>query len=136
MQQYKDFGTMSIVANTTAELIVDATFNKIINFTGAGEVNKMTVDTTNNEITIATTGTYLFIGNAKFNGGAKTFTLEIFINGVDTGLGMTDRADGTAGGSTTLSLTAGDVIDARQKALDGGTSLTITQMSITFERLI
>ena len=96
----------------------------------------MTVDTTANEITIATTGTYLFIGNAKFDGGSKTFQLEIFINDADTGIGMIDRADGTAGGAATLALVAGDVIDARQKSLDGGTSLTIVSMSIMLERLI
>jgi len=136
MEAYKDFGTMSVVDNSTAETTVDSTFRKIANFTASGAVNKMTVNTTENEITIATKGTYLFIGNAKFDGSSKTFELAIFKNDVDTGLGMVDRADGTSGGSTTIALEANDVIDARQKSTDGGTALTIVSMSITLVRLI
>lgn len=133
---FKDFGAMLAIENATPEPTVDATYRKITAFNQTGEVNKMTVDTVNNEITIATTGTYKLTGTAKFSGSNKNFDIKLFKNGVNTTFGMEDYSDGNAAISSTIALVAGDVLDARQASTDGGVALTVHTMAITLERLI
>ena len=129
------YGSLMIIGNTTPEPIVDSTFRKINTFNVLGQYNKVTGSIVTNEIIIPSTSKYLFIGTAKLDSNGKTFELHMFVNGEDTGFGMSDRSDGNAAISTTVKLKSGDVITAYQRSTNGGVSLTIETMTLTLVRV-
>jgi hypothetical protein len=135
MSDWKHLGTLACIQNVTGETTVDATFRKIEAFnTKLGE-NGLSLDLVANTITIAADGTYQFIGTTKFLGSVKTFEFQLFKNGIASGIIASDRTSGDAAVSGFVDLVAGDVLDARQRSSDGGTSLTIETMTVALERM-
>lgn len=135
IQDWQQCGTLGVTGNIVAETTVDATFRKIGAFDTTSGVHGLSISHTANTITVNVAGTYSFVGTGKFDGSNKTFEIALFINGVDVGFKMSDRASGDAALSSTLDLAAGTVLDARQRSTDGGTALTIVSMTMTMERL-
>ena len=126
---------MACIQNVTAEPTVDATFRVIEAFNATLGQNGLVIDTAANTITIAESGTYQFIGTTKFDGSNKNFEFQMFINGEPSGIIASDRGSGDTAMSATPTFVAGDVLDARQRSIDGGIALTIETMTLTIERL-
>ena len=135
MSEWKHCGTMACIQNAVAETTVDATFRKIEAFNVILGVNGLDINITTNQITIAKTGTYQFIGTTKFEGSNKNFEFQMFVNGNPSGIIASDRLSGDTVMSATPTFQAGDIIDARQRSTDGGIALTIETMTLTLERL-
>ena len=122
-------GTLGVTNNAIAETTVDNTFRKITAFNMAVGVHGLSVNATDDNVTIAADGTYQLVMTAKYDGSNKTFEISIFKNGIDVGFTVSDRAGGDSALSATVELEDGDVLDARQRSTDGGTTLTIASLT-------
>ncbi len=135
MTSWSRSGTLLVANNAVAETTVGATFNKIEAFDTESGVNNLTVSTANNNITVDVDGMFILYLGALFESSNKVFEIFIFLNGVETTIGFEDKGDGEGNGMVTVSLSAGDIIDMRQRSTDGGTALTVVSANITLARL-
>ena len=128
-------GTLGVNLNTTAEPTVDDTFRKITAFDTSVGVHGLSVSAVDDNMTIATDGTYHIIMTSKYDGSNKNFEISIFKNNTNVGFTVSGRSGGDSALSATVELEAGDIIDARQRSTDGGVALTVTSMTISIQRL-
>lgn len=140
MNTWKERGTLFAEGNTTAETTVDTTPRKIAALATKGVEAGLTVDTTNNKITVGKTGDYLVIGSVSFSGTISgTYNVSIFKNLVSTNLTL-ERKLGTGGdvGSATVqgivSCSAGDDLSLYQSTADGSI-MTVTDGQLSVVRL-
>lgn len=141
MSTFTHRGTLYVTGNTTAETTVDATPRKIAALDTKGVESGLTVDTANNQITIATAGDYLVTASVSFSGTAsKTFNVQIYKNTSTTNMVLERKlgAGGDVGNSHVngvLTLAASDDISLYQSSTDGGTAMTISDSQLTVIRL-
>jgi len=139
MSEWQICGTMGTKDNTTAETTVDATFRVVEAIDTLMGLNNITGNLTNNTLTIVTTEalklhTDLFV---QFEGSAKIFEFALFKDGVITQLVVNDKASENISVAPILEIPAGThVFDVRQRSTDGGTTLTINHIGLTFLRAV
>ena len=133
-------GTLHVANNGTPETDVDATPRQITapTFSKAGETG-LTVDTTNDYITIAEAGDYMVTATLSFTGAnGKTINVEIYKNTSGTGFDlertMSSANAGSAACSGIVTCVAGDDISLYQYA-DSATVMTVKSMQLSVVRL-
>ena len=134
-------GTMGVSANTTAETTVDATFRVVEASNVAMGLTSITADLgVAKSMTLTTTATVTKIKVdffVQFDGSAKIFEFALFKGGVATPLVVSDKASENIAVSPILELPAGThVFDIRQRSVNGGTTLTVNHIGITFVRIV
>ena len=140
-----EYGDMHTVTGV-ASLVTSATPTKLTSWTADGLSQGVTVDHTNDEITIITAGVYCVSVDACFSGtNSKTFMLAIYVNTgsgyVDAGAPRVKRKLGTGGdvGSSTVhdnvNLAADDKIAIFVWSTDGGTAFVLEEGTLSLKRV-
>ena len=127
-------GTIGTTGNVVAETTVDATFRTVEAFDTSSGLNNVTADLSASTITITDAGIYEVAMFLKFEGSNKQFEFSLFVDGVQSQLTLGDRATGSGSIAPIMPLTAGAVLDIRQRSTDGGTALTIYHGGISVSR--
>ena len=140
MSQWQICGTMGTKDNVTTETTVDATFRVVEAIDISMGLNNISYDDVAKTLTFTTTATltkFLTSMYVSFEGSAKIFEFALYKNGVVTPLVINDRASEALSVAPILELPAGThVFDIRQRSTNGGTTLTINHIGITFVRTV
>ncbi len=137
-------GTLYCEGQSTAEGTTDATPRQIVGptFSKKGE-SGLTVDTTNDYITIVDAGDYLVAGSISFSGtGNKTYKVSVYSDtSTDTNISFT-RKLGTGGdvgsasiGPAVITLAAGDDVCLFHSSTDGGSAFTAAEVQLSVVKL-